>query len=713
MELLFMESGSSFHPRVTQNGAVVAVSPFPVHLVLGSDEYEVAYEEVVPVDGGFVGSCSMPLADLVVRVADTWASSGDDEVSVVRRLRAQGLGRGPAAAVQLRLHLDLGLAEEARFFAPGIAYVPDQWVGGGTYAYSDHRLAYPVTAAYLPGRHAAISLERASVARYDNVPVRGRGQSVFVQETDIGSVGFSLNDGRAGLCASWPYAEIDASSMLDGAGTSASALHPVPAEGLDVTVEYRLRLSPSDDYADAVRHVFGACVSRTQPAPTALPVSFEESIDLRLDSAGRTYTEFDDGFAGFALNFDPELGYSSQARAFGASFADHHMDGSCGILEYGFTGRQLNLAYMLARRSPEEWSERSARVVNSFVDRMVTPSGWVHTLWDTNRRRALYACGDAVGTVLHYLGESDVPGTYTRMMTEAGSDLVLNVDLRGDDITGRRWWAAALGLADFLLRVQEDDGSWYRAYSPDGRPLVDGEWFGARGGSGKSATSAVVPFLLDIADRAADPDRYIAAAERAANYILREHTARDEYRGGTLDNPNVVDKEAAFLAMRALFSLYRRAARDELLDGARRAATLAVTWHSVWEVPAIPGTPLGVAGVRSVGWGGINPVWGVGVTDIYSLFFLRELHELGVLLGDRLFVDVAELVAHSSVELLAIPDDRHGFADTGMQPEGIAFCSQGVDDGLISKGDTWGGLGWPYTAGTFALDRYLEARATA
>jgi hypothetical protein len=38
------------------------------------------------------------------------------------------------------------------------------------------------------------------------------------------------------------------------------------------------------------------------------------------------------------------------------------------------------------------------------------------------------------------------------------------------------------------------------------------------------------------------------------------------------------------------------------------------------------------------------------------------------------------------------------------------FCDQGGDDGLIAKGDTWGGLGWIYTAGTEGLMRYLEAK---
>jgi hypothetical protein len=56
-----------------------------------------------------------------------------------------------------------------------------------------------------------------------------------------------------------------------------------------------------------------------------------------------------------------------------------------------------------------------------------------------------------------------------------------------------------------------------------------------------------------------------------------------------------------------------------------------------------------------------------------------------------------------------VPGRLHAFADAGMQPEGISFCPQGVDEGLIAKGDTWGGLGWPYTAGTYGLGQYLEA----
>jgi hypothetical protein len=114
------------------------------------------------------------------------------------------------------------------------------------------------------------------------------------------------------------------------------------------------------------------------------------------------------------------------------------------------------------------------------------------------------------------------------------------------------------------------------------------------------------------------------------------------------------------------------------------------------------------AGVRSTGWGGINSVWGAGVTDIYSLFFLRDLVELGRLVRDPLFSEIARLTAYGTAQLLSYPGDLYGMCDVGMQPEGIAHCGQGIDAGLIAKGDVWGGLGWIYTAGTSGLSDYLR-----
>src|SRR5215212_2367395 len=313
---------------------------------------------------------------------------------------------------------------------------------------------------------------------------------------------------------------------------------------------------------------------------------------------------------------------------------------------------------------------------------------------------------------MHYLALSEEPGNYTRMMVEAAGDLLLNYQLqRSHGKTHEHWLQACIRFADFMLACQGRDGSWYRAYTPEGEPVRSGVWFGGTGAEGKSATAIPVSYLLAVAKEAGERgEAYMAAARKACDYVLANQVALDDYRGGTLDNPNVVDKEAAMLAMAALLDLHDATGEEVYLRGAERAAKLAVTWNSIWNVPLVPGTRLAGVGVQSTGWGGINSIWGAGVTDIYSLFFLAEFVRLSRLTGDPIYSDVAELVAHGTQQILSYPGDLMGFADVGMQPEGISFCNQGVDDGLIAKGDIWGGLGWIYTAGTFGLNRYLREK---
>jgi len=698
-----------------EGGTLVATIEQPVRAYgLGGEVTASSYTHVERASGGaLVGHHAWNQGGVPVELEDVWSSTASG-VSLRRRVTG-GLSESETReGIQLSLAVSLAHDVTHRFFAPGVAYSPAQWSTNGTFSYSDGRLAYPVVAAHDGQR--VVSLRRETTARVDEGPQRVAGQSRFLQRTDIGSVGFRAGGRVEALVAAWPYFEGDSSTMLDHSARPACALFPLSA-ALDETVEYRISSSEAHSYSEAVAQVFRDVVGHADPQPSDQPLGLAHSIDLRLDSAAKTFTSAASGFAAFVLNFDPELGYDSEAKAFGASFAEHAMGGSHDILEYGFTGRQLNLAYLLAQRHPKTWLDRGAKVVDSFVSRMATDSGWVYTLWDLKADMPLFACGDPRGTVMHYLGESQVAGTYSRMMAEAGHDLLLNIALHaacGRDVAD--WTAAAVALGDFFVRHQNADGSWYRAYAPDGAPIVDSEWFGYRSGSAKTATAAVVPYLLDLAELVeGDAGGYRQAAARAGAFVAETYVSKDEYRGGTLDNPNLVDKEAAFIAMRALLALHEK---DIALAGgpyswlhwASRAATVAVTWHSLWNVPPIGGTPLAVAGVRSTGWGGINSVWGVGVTDIYSLFFIVDLDRLGELVDEPMFQRVASLVAHSSLEILAVPENLQGFTDTGMQPEGISFCSQGVDDGLISKGDTWGGLGWPYTAGTYGLATYLSRR---
>ena len=120
-------------------------------------------------------------------------------------------------------------------------------------------------------------------------------------------------------------------------------------------------------------------------------------------------------------------------------------------------------------------------------------------------------------------------------------------------------------------------------------------------------------------------------------------------------------------------------------------------------MPFEKGTRLHSYAFSSPGWGGISVVWGTGVVDNYSLWFLPGWNRLARETGEQLFLDVSKLILHGTQQLLSVPGNLYGLCGTGMQEEGFACSNQGADDGLITKGDTWGSLGWVFAAGTYGV----------
>lgn len=706
-------------------------SPSPVAVrYLSGGSAAVPYDSVHrAADGSMSGSWSTVAPDGTrLMIDDRWEATCDRAdrpgATIDRQVRVGtpgGATTGPAIPRQdgFSVGLSLGLAGDAhaiRRFAPGMLAAPALRAEETASAFADDRLGYPMVLAWDPASLHATVLLRESLPTDDEAPLRSPGDARFLHRTDIGSLGFvreatAEDSDELGLEAWWPARERGRSSALGPDGVAPEAFHPL-APGMTMRLRYRLLDIAAQDLPEAARVAFEACLDLAGTQVPTLPFSLDEAIAMRLGLLARTWTTWPDGGAGFVLDFDPERGLDAPARGFGASFADLDLPRGQSILEYGFTGRQIEVGTSLAEALGGEWVVRSAAVADWYVRHLVLPSGWSFGHYDIERGRPLFACGDPDGPFMHYLGPAERPGTFLRLQVEAMTDLLRASRVhRAMGTPHEAWLDACRRFAELLVSIQGPDGAWVRAYAPDGMPLLGG-WLGATPAEASSATPIPVPFLIAMADELpAEREHYLGAARRAGRHVLSTHVASDEYRGGTLDNPNDVDKEAAGFAMRALLALYRVDGDAAWLEGARRAADMFLTWNVIWRVPTRPGTRLGKAGFDPVGWGGINSTWGCGVVDIYSLFFLADLIEVGDRAGVPVMRRVAELVAHGTQGLLSHPGRSFGFALEGMQPEGVALADQGCDVGLIHKGDLWGGLGWIHTAGTSALREAMGALA--
>ena len=144
--------------------------------------------------------------------------------------------------------------------------------------------------------------------------------------------------------------------------------------------------------------------------------------------------------------------------------------------------------------------------------------------------------------------------------------------------------------------------------------------------------------------------KYLAAAIAAANFCWESSQSRGCFVGGTIDNPDVLDKEAATLSLEAYLALYEATADKHWIDCARAAADFAETWIYVWNVP-MPADDQSPDihwkhGVSTVGLQLISS--GHSLVDAYMAFDTDEFAKVYRITGDRHYRDVARLLLHNT-----------------------------------------------------------------
>ncbi|MDQ3701793.1 MAG: hypothetical protein M3442_12860, partial [Chloroflexota bacterium] len=146
---------------------------------------------------------------------------------------------------------------------------------------------------------------------------------------------------------------------------------------------------------------------------------------------------------------------------------------------------------------------------------------------------------------------------------------------------------------------------------------------------------------------------------------------RGSFVGGTLDNPNVVDKEAGTVSLEAYLRLYEATGGSAWLDHARAAGDFAETWIFTWDVPMPEGTDdaelhwkrgLPTAGLQLI-------ATGHSLVDAYMAFDVAEYAKLARHTGDAHYLEVARLLLHNTKAMLALPGRTYDLAGPGWQQE--------------------------------------------
>jgi hypothetical protein len=257
------------------------------------------------------------------------------------------------------------------------------------------------------------------------------------------------------------------------------------------------------------------------------------------------------------------------------------------------------------------------------------------------------------------------------------------------------WIAWTKSFADWLLPQQHANGGFPRGWVPVTGEIAD---------SSLQSTYNVIPFLI-LQSELSDDSKYLDAAIKAGEFAWANGQSEGIFVGGTIDNPNVVDKEAGTLSLEAYLALYSVTKSKKWLDRAQMAAAFAETWIYIWNVP-MPDDESDEdlhwkKGVSTIGLQLIST--GHSLVDAYMAFDADEFAKLSVWANDPHSRKVAEILLHNTKGMLAVPGRLYDLPGTGWQQE---HWSLAPERGLGRK-RAW--LPWVTTShlnGIFDLEEY-------
>ncbi|MDF2960694.1 MAG: hypothetical protein K0S39_2429 [Paenibacillus sp.] len=325
------------------------------------------------------------------------------------------------------------------------------------------------------------------------------------------------------------------------------------------------------------------------------------------------------------------------------------MDVSSVSFQFGFVGQQPGIGYQLLRYGDKEnvpeAFEKGVNIIDFWVRTAMTESGLPHMCYHPG------------------IKEFEPYPHYIRMLAdgiEAILDAYLYMRKIGDE---RPAWLEFCGkTADWIVNIQNADGSFYRAYNTDSSIRMDS----------KANTPSVIRFLVQFYLVSGD-ERYKAAAIKAGDWSYDYAYLNMEYRGGTCDNMDIMDKEAGIYALFGFLALYDLTGEDKWLEGAIGAADYTETWTYAWTFPVTTPWPKHPFNKYSISGQSIITIG--GGADVYMAACSYTYYRLYVITGDEHYLDFAEFIDKNTRQSNDV-DGSIGYIMPGLGHEAGNFTSQ-------------------------------------
>jgi hypothetical protein len=361
--------------------------------------------------------------------------------------------------------------------------------------------------------------------------------------------------------------------------------------------------------------------------------------------------------------------------------------------QMGFVGQQIPAGYQLYRYGLENKDDdikaKGLSMLNFWTSDSTMSSYFPSVWWDPEN--------SASG------GQRRNYPSFLRCMVDGMEGLIDAYKISVAFGEGQQKWLDRLtAFGTNLVNKQNSDGSFYRAYKTNGEVETDTS-NSCYQGSSKLNTPIAIRFLAKMYELTG-LEKYKTAALAAASYCYDNlYVALGKYVGGTPDNPNTVDKEAATFAMYGFNAAYMLSKDAKYLKAAEHATICALSWVYSYDFKVTSDSTDtdkinvfkngGVIGFSIIATGHSG-------ADNFSAFTHFEVYKMYLETGDS-FYKAAALMLQNDTKLSNDYDGRMNFAYRAFCPEATA-----VADFTFKTVGVW--LPWSTVANLDPLTQSLD-----
>ncbi|MBR5281850.1 MAG: hypothetical protein IKU22_03620 [Alistipes sp.] len=663
------------------SGALLASQTKPAIIRVKDDQgkgkmIQVGYKKVTASNGNY--TCKVTTSSSAgskFSITDVY-SVVDDELYTVKRTvkvdKAVSQDRGFSSEFTLVSAASGSSFNNFDLFAPGFLYRTNTYnnpyesnpnLKSGSFCFKEMQYGLPMFMAYSSSAKKTISLSHINPEIKSGLVEKDCRNTWYVSSSvQYGSLGAEVKNNRVMINYTYP-------SIADSAPRS----HPVK-EGQSHTYTLALAAQTNENYTDAAvesyKHHFA-----------------QNDIELYNVNIRDAYIAQMEMFSALSA---PIIGNSGK-RAYGLPWSISLPDGKAQAyeLQNGFVGRQASIAYQLMRygkekNNTEAFNDGYEMAKFWFSDQQLVENGLPRSWWIQTKK--------IDGYYNEYIGDFWTYPSFTRCFTD-GMEGLLDCTRLAEAYNmpeAESWGAIIRKFGEFLLSVESaGDGSFYRAYQKDGKYLRDvnaiGPWENEQvkiQANAKTNTLIPVRLLVRLYEWSGD-ERYLDRAIQAGEYGYNKYFKElGTFIGGTPDNANVVDKEAAVFAMYAFNALYQATGEKKWLEAAEYAAVCAFSYTYCYDF-AIQGDDKANI-FRNGGVSGYSLISaGAKGTDNFNANIYYELYKLHLLTGDDFYSMAAQLLERNTKRAMDL-DGTKGYAHRALLVEATTIC-----DLTFSSVSTW------------------------